>query len=186
MSSDLVSGPVAVGIRPSLPFKEGVHLLLGNDLAGDKVVVNPLLTKTPCEDQLPDPIEQEIPDLYPSCAVTRAMAKKAKLNDGIQDIDSTDTFIGQSFHDEISKSLSSSQTDFNYQRSDNDLSPSILIDQGHDQMSRSQLCQEQHSDSEISPLFKRALDENEIAQVPVCFYVKNDILMRKWRPPNGP
>ena len=29
-SSDLVSGPVAVGIRPSLPFK-GVHLLLDND-----------------------------------------------------------------------------------------------------------------------------------------------------------
>ena len=52
LSSDLVSGPVAVGIRPSLPFK-GVHLLLGNDLAGDKVVVNPLLTNTPCEDQLP-------------------------------------------------------------------------------------------------------------------------------------
>ena len=78
LSSDLVSGPVAVGIRPSLPFK-GVHLLLGNDLAGDKVVVNPLLTNTPCEDQLPDPIEQEIPDLYPSCAVTRAMAKKNQI-----------------------------------------------------------------------------------------------------------
>ena len=78
LSSDLVSGPVAVGIRPSLPFK-GVHLLLGNDLAGDKVVVNPLLTNTPCEDQLPDPIEQEIPDLYPSCAVTRAMAKKSQI-----------------------------------------------------------------------------------------------------------
>ena len=77
MSSDLVTGPVAVGIRPYLPFK-GVHLLLGNDLA-DKVVVNLLLTSTPCVDQQPDPIEQEIPDLYPSCAVTRAMAKKAKL-----------------------------------------------------------------------------------------------------------
>ena len=67
------------------------------------------------------------------------------VNDGIQDIDLTDTFIGQSFHDEISKSLSPSQTDFNDKRSDNDLSPIILIDQGHDQMSRSLLCQEQHS-----------------------------------------
>ena len=77
LSSDLVTGLVAVGVRPSLPFK-GVHLLLGNDLAGDKVVVNPLLTNIPCIDQPPDPIEQDIPDLYPSCAVTRAMAKKAK------------------------------------------------------------------------------------------------------------
>ena len=55
LSSDLVTGHVAVGIRPSLPFK-GVHLLLGNDLAGDKVVVDPLLTSMPCVDQPPDPI----------------------------------------------------------------------------------------------------------------------------------
>ena len=187
LSSDLVTGLVAVGIRPSLPFK-GVHLLLGNDLAGDKVVVDPLLTSTPCVDQPPDPIEQEIPDLYPSCAVTRAMAKKAKLNHGMQDIDLTDTLIGQSFNDEISNSLSPSQsdiqTDFDTSRSNTDLSPSMANDQGHDQLSRSQLCREQHSDPEISPLFERALDENEISQVPVCYYVKNDILMRKWRPPD--
>ena len=35
----------------------------------------------------------------------------------------------------------------------------------------------------VTFLFERAFDENEISQVPVCFYVKNDILMRKWRPP---
>ena len=64
LSSDLVTGLVAVGIRPSLPFK-GVHLLLGNDLAGDKIVVNPLLTSTHCVDQPPDPIEQEILLLCP-------------------------------------------------------------------------------------------------------------------------
>ena len=75
LSSDVVTGPVAVGIRPFLPFK-GVHLLLGNDLAGEKVVVNPLVTDTPNLDQTPDPIEQEIPDLYPSCAVTRAMTSE--------------------------------------------------------------------------------------------------------------
>ena len=189
LSSDLVKGPVAVGIRPSLPFK-GIHLLLGNDLAGDKVVVNPLLTSTPCVDQPPDPIEQEIPDLYPSCAVTRAMAKKAKLYDGMQDINLTDTLIGQSFNKEISTSLSPSQSDIQTDPSnlrsgsENDLSPSNSNDQGHDQMSRSQLCKEQHSDSEISPLFERALDEKEISQVPVCYYVKNGILMRKWRPPD--
>ena len=105
LSSDLVNGPVAVGIRQTLPFK-GVHLLLGNDLAGDKVVVNPLVTDTPCMDQSPDPIEQELPDLYPSCAVTRAMAKKAMLTENQSDVDLTDSFIGQSFKNEITKSLS--------------------------------------------------------------------------------
>ena len=63
LTLDLVTGHVAVGIRPSLP-SNGVYVLLGNDLAGDKVVVNPLLTITPCVDQPPDPIEQEIRDLY--------------------------------------------------------------------------------------------------------------------------
>ena len=94
--SDLVNGPVAVGIRQTLPFK-GVLLLLVNDLAGDKVVVNPLETDTPCMDQSPDSIEQELPDIYPSCAVTRAMAKKAMLTENQLDVDLTDSFIGQSF-----------------------------------------------------------------------------------------
>ena len=85
LSSDLVTGLVVIG----------VHLLLGNDLAGDKVVVNPLVTDTPNIGQTDDPIEPEIPDLYPSCAVTRAMAKKAILKNSNSDIDLTDTFIGQ-------------------------------------------------------------------------------------------
>ena len=96
--------------------------------------------------------------------------------------------FSQSLNDEISNSLSPSQSDiqadFDTSRSNTDLSPSISNDQGHDQLSRSQLCKEQHSDPEISTLFERALDEKEISQVPVCYYVKNDILMRKWRPPD--
>ena len=75
-------------------------------MAGDKVVVDPLLTNIPCIDQPPDPIEQEIPDLYPYCVVTRAMTKKTKQNDG--DIDLTHTFLGQSFKHEIINSLSPS------------------------------------------------------------------------------
>jgi hypothetical protein len=36
LKSDLVTGPVIVGVRHNLPF-EGDSLLLGNDLAGKKV-----------------------------------------------------------------------------------------------------------------------------------------------------
>ena len=63
---------------------------------------------------------------------------------------------------------------------------SILNDQGqgHDLVSRSQLRKDQHNDPEILPLLVRAFDEKEIDQVPVCFYVKNGILMRKWHPPD--
>ena len=189
LSSDLVKGPVAVGIRQTLPFK-GVHLLLGNDLAGDKVVVNPLVTDTPCMDQLPDPIEQELPDLYPSCAVTRAMAKKAMLTENQSDVDLTDSFIGQSFKNEITKSLSHNlpehQTYSNDSTSVSDHFPSSLVEEGHDIRSRSQLSKEQHKDPEISPLFQKAVSKMDLAQDPICFYIKNGILMRKWRSPEIP
>ena len=181
LSSDLVTGLVVIGITPSLPFK-GIHLLLGNDLAGDKVVVNPLVTDTPNIGQTDDPIEQEFPDLYPSCAVTRAMAKKAILKNSNSDIDLTDTFIGQYFNDEIKKSLDPSLSDTQTDLSMSCHSPPRSIDQGHDTLSKSQLIQEQQTDPEISKLIFRALPENEISQVPMCYYIKNGILMRKWRP----
>ena len=101
---DLVTGLVVIGITPSLPFK-GVHSLLGNDLAGNKVVVNQLITDTLNIGQTADPIEQKIPDLHSSCAVTRDMAKKAILKNSNSDNDLTDTVIGQYFDNEIKKSL---------------------------------------------------------------------------------
>ena len=41
LNLDCVNAPVIVRVMHSLPVS-GVHLLLGNDLAGDKVVINPL------------------------------------------------------------------------------------------------------------------------------------------------
>ena len=69
-------------------------------------MVNPLETDAPCMDQSPDPIEQNLPDLCPSCAVTRAIAEKAVLINNQSDVELTDSFIGQSFEKEITKSLS--------------------------------------------------------------------------------
>ena len=181
LSSDLVTGLVVIGITPSLPFK-GVHLLLGSDLAKDKVVVNPLVTDTPNIGQTDDPIEHEISDLYPSCAVTRAMAKKAVLKNSNSDIDLTDTFIGQYFNNEIKKSLDPSLSDTQTDSSMSCHSPPRSIDQGHDMLSKSQLIQEHQTDPEISKLIFRALPEDEISQVPMCYYIKNGIVMTKWRP----
>ena len=92
LKSNLVAGPVKVGIQPSLPF-EGVHLFLGNDLAGDKVVVNAVVTEKPCLEQSPDPVEKEIPGLYPACVVTRAMSKEKEKSE--DEIMLAETVIGQ-------------------------------------------------------------------------------------------
>ena len=50
LKTDLVSGPVMVGIRPSLPV-QGVSLILGNNLAGEKVMVNPSMSPQPTTKQ---------------------------------------------------------------------------------------------------------------------------------------
>jgi hypothetical protein len=42
LKSDLITGPVIVGVRPTLPV-QGVSLLLGNNLAGGKVVLDPIV-----------------------------------------------------------------------------------------------------------------------------------------------
>ena len=47
LKSDLITGTVIVGVRPELPVK-GVSMLLGNDLAGGKVIPEPIVTREPC------------------------------------------------------------------------------------------------------------------------------------------
>ena len=53
---------------------------LGNDLAGVKVFPSPVVTVKPKREEVIDLILEEIPDLYPSCAVARAMTEEAKLS----------------------------------------------------------------------------------------------------------
>ena len=106
LTPDLVSsGPVTVGVRTSLHI-DGVHFLLGNDLAGGKVVPGPVVTDKQKIDEVIDPILEEMPDFYPSCAVTRAMTQKAKLskppitNSVSSEYDLADTFLSRIFSDE--------------------------------------------------------------------------------------
>ena len=73
LTSDFINRPVTVRVMHSLPITD-VQFLLGNNHAGDKVVGNPLVTVNPCLNQI-DPIEIEISELHPGCAVFRAMAK---------------------------------------------------------------------------------------------------------------
>ncbi len=76
--SDLVNRSVVMGVRPSLPV-EGVSVILGNNLAGDRVWrdVPSLPVVTTCPTSLGDmDISQQYPEVFVSCALTRAMSKK--------------------------------------------------------------------------------------------------------------
>ena len=150
LKSDFVNGSVTIGVMHSLPFT-GVDFLLGNNLAGDKVVINPLVTATPSLDQI-DQIESEIPELYPSCAVTRAMAEKALLNEF--EISLSNIFMGHlpeipsiSVNDQIDLYSSDLSVSTSLNNSSNQ-------DEEFSQLSKSQLLKKQENDPELIPYFK--------------------------------
>ena len=55
-----------------------------------------------------------------------------------------------------------------------------------EKMSTSQLITEQHGDLEVSPIFSRSVSESEVSQNPTCYFTKNGVLMKTWRPPHVP
>ena len=75
LHTELVSGPVMVGAMTSLPV-EGISLILGNDLAGNRVMTDPCMCSTPRLSTESEESELQRSGVFPSCAVTRAMAKK--------------------------------------------------------------------------------------------------------------
>ena len=89
ISSSHVNGPVTVDITSSLPI-DGIDFLLGNDLAGGKVVANSLVTDMPCNCQQLDPV----PNLDPACVVARASKEQENI---------TDTLVWESTDEETSQ-----------------------------------------------------------------------------------
>ncbi|KAJ8033874.1 hypothetical protein HOLleu_24244 [Holothuria leucospilota] len=257
LKSDLVSGSVIVGVRPTLPVK-GVSLLLGNDLAGGKVVANAILTDKPCDYNNTEQLEKEFPNLFPACAVTRAMSQKLAVDDNLKHppsksedtvpksgtskesckddnlehpLSKNEGMISENKDDKLNhppskieelvpkngitlpkeESESGKDSSKNIHESEDswyDLSQSFMtnlndsqdcespgpthsegVEQEKSKMSdtlhRDQLSVQQQHDEELQPLIAGALTEDESKDVPVCFYLKNNILMRKWRPPDA-
>ena len=51
-------------------------------------------------------------------------------------------------------------------------------------LSTQTLILDQDKDQEIRKLKQHALDEKEASKVPMCYFVKSGVLMRKWHPPD--
>ena len=73
LCSPLVTGLVQVGIREQLPV-EGIALILGNDLAGEKVFPTLEVIEHPMISE--EPVCEGAQAVFPVCAVTRAQARK--------------------------------------------------------------------------------------------------------------
>ncbi|KAL5020695.1 hypothetical protein ScPMuIL_002223, partial [Solemya velum] len=187
LKSDLVTGPVTIGVRPELPI-EGVSLILGNDLAGEKVRVDPLVSSIPDKTGDAETIQQEFPGIFPSCAVTRSMSKKVSDVAVVEDHYSPglgDTFLAHDIEDIGGKcDLLSNPADFDSDRVVPNKGTSLADMMSKSSLSREELIVQQEKDPEISLLCNRALSEEEAEKVPVCYFRRSGVLMRKWRPPD--
>ena len=61
-----------------------------------------------------------------------------------------------------------------------------IIDGPDVSLSKSKLISKQEDNPELSPLFKLAFPPVDLNKVPVNYYVRNGVLIQKWRPPNVP
>ncbi len=74
-----MSGFVEVGVRPVLPVK-GVSFILGNDLAGGKVVPSIEVIDTLSIEHSSDELSQKYPNAFTACVITRAQSKKDEVS----------------------------------------------------------------------------------------------------------
>ena len=100
------------------------------------------------------------------------MAKQQKIENNQGDelkssYDLSDTFLAHLFESNSTKT----------QSKENDATDTKSL-------STSNLINEQKNDAEIAILIQQAFDEREVTDQAMGYFIKNDILMRKWRPPD--
>ena len=59
IKSSLINGNIVIGMRPSLPV-EGISLILGNDLAGEKVMADPRVVEKPKDDEKTERLSEKV------------------------------------------------------------------------------------------------------------------------------
>ena len=81
-----MSGAVIVGVRPTLPIP-GVSLILGNDLAGKKVIPDLQVMNENDSMSAADMCVDDTPEVFSSCAITRAMAKRTRDEESTESLE---------------------------------------------------------------------------------------------------
>ena len=183
IKSSLINGNIVIGMRPSLPV-EGISLILGNDLAGEKVMVDPRVVDKPRDDEKTERLAEKFPGIFPASVVTRSMkAKKEAIKEqGKEEIGLSGTFlenIDVKF-EERNKEKSYKALMRNESRNVKENIPEKQESESKSVISRQNLIVEQSKDKELLDLFKIALTPVEAEKVSVGYLIKDNILMRKW------
>ena len=183
IKSSLINGNIVIGMRPCLPV-EGISLILGNDLAGERVMVDPRVVEKPRDDVKTERLAEKFPGIFPASVVTRSMkAKKEAIKEqGKEEIGLSGTFlenIDVKF-EERNKEKADKALMRNESRNVKENIPEKQESESRSVISRQNLIENQSNDKELLDLFKIALTPLEAEKVSVGYLIKDNILMRKW------
>ena len=185
IKSSLINGNIVIGMRPSLPV-EGISLILGNDLVGERVMVDPRVVDKPRDDERTERLAEKFPGIFPASVVTRSMkAKKEVIKEqGKEEIGLSGTFLENidGKFEERNKEKADKALMRNESRNVKENIPEKQESESKLVISRQNLIVEQSKDKELLDLFKIALTPVEAENVSVGYLIKDDILMRKWSP----
>ena len=183
IKSSLINGNIVIGMRPSLPV-EGISVILGNDLAGEKVMVDPRVVEKPRDDEKTERLAEKFPGIFPASVVTRSMkAKKEAIKEqGKEEIGLSGTFLenNDGKFEERNKEKADKALMRNESRNVKENIPEKQESESKSVISRQNLIVEQSKDKELLDLFKIALTPVEAEKVSVGYLIKDNILMRKW------
>ena len=109
-------------------------------------------------------LEDEFPGIFPACVVTHSQTRGAKRDlDESEKTADTGVLLAETFFSDLEPGT--------------DTKPVL---------SRTAPIEEQKTDPEVRRLRQTAMSEVEANDVPESFYLRDDVLMRKWHNPRSP
>lgn len=177
LSTDLLSGQFKVAVCDNLPVK-GVNFILGNDIAGGKVMPVLEVVDVPDSSLMVDEIN-DLSKLFPACVCTRAQSRK--LTDVV---DLSDSFL---YTDQMpSNSLSPVIIDSS--KKEDHMGQGDLNDgkQLECLVGQAQLVAAQKADPSLQKYFTFLSSKEGTPDSQVGYCLENEVLMRKWCPRNEP
>ncbi|XP_013867485.1 uncharacterized protein LOC106520098, partial [Austrofundulus limnaeus] len=164
LKTSLVNGFCRVAVLPTLPIR-GVDLILGNDLAGGKVLPVPEVLDTPDTSLV---TEQQMPsDIFPACVVTRSQSKK-------YGIDLSDSFLAT---EQFPESVGS---DVKLNNKSEKMSSLLSSDEITLPASREEFIVAQKHDASLLKCHSSILTQEEAKGKKVAYVVNEGLLLRRW------
>ncbi|XP_072370989.1 uncharacterized protein [Scyliorhinus torazame] len=163
LESPVKSGEVVVGVIDKLSCP-GIQFILGNDIAGSQVGVIPTVVDKPVENQSTEVLQDEYPGICPDCVVTRSQSHRLRQEEKSRGEDEVEVQLSATIFDQMVEKEQEQVED------EADIFRSGI------------LAELQQKDIEIKRIYQKAYTEEESESIPECYYRKNDVLMRKWRP----